>query len=158
MSKLDMHQQIMVTYISIMFHQIPLSGYLVMAPYGRDRRAHGHTDMDKTTSLSFCWGIITILTPYRYLRHMDMTPYFSFIKKLLWLHVCFPGDKSFQTGVYSGAPRTASSFFRGNIRNGQLLPLCSVSVAILKTLLGCCNSNYHHSFARWALLSYPWLF
>ena len=38
MTKVDMHQSIMVMYIHIKFHQIPLIGYLVMAPDGCDGR------------------------------------------------------------------------------------------------------------------------
>ena len=44
MTKLKVNQHIMVIYIHIKFHQIPLIGYLVMAPDGRDRRMEERTD------------------------------------------------------------------------------------------------------------------
>ena len=38
LTKVNVHQRVMVIYIHIKFHQIPLTGYLVMAPDGRDGR------------------------------------------------------------------------------------------------------------------------
>ena len=39
LTKLTVHQRIMVIYIHIKFHKIPLIGYLVMAPGGREGTA-----------------------------------------------------------------------------------------------------------------------
>ena len=49
-------------HIKYKFHEIPFSGYVVMAPDGRregrmDRRKDRRTDMDKPISLSLLWGI-----------------------------------------------------------------------------------------------------
>ena len=41
LTKLNMHQSIMVICSHNKFHQIPLIGYVVMAPDGRDRQMGG---------------------------------------------------------------------------------------------------------------------
>ena len=47
LTKLNVHQRIEVIYILIKFHQIPLIGYLVMAPDGRDKQKDEWMDMEK---------------------------------------------------------------------------------------------------------------
>ena len=42
LTKLKVHQRIVVIYIHIKVYQIPLIGYLVMAPDGHDEWAEGH--------------------------------------------------------------------------------------------------------------------
>ena len=49
-----MHHIVIVIHILYRFHEIPFSGYLVMAP---DRRTDRRTDMDKAISLRLRWGI-----------------------------------------------------------------------------------------------------
>ena len=44
LTKLKVHQRIVVIYIHIKFHQIPLIGYLVMAPDRHDEWTEGHEE------------------------------------------------------------------------------------------------------------------
>ena len=44
LTKLDVRQRNMVIYIHIMFHEIPVIGYLVMSSDGRDKRTGGRND------------------------------------------------------------------------------------------------------------------